>query len=506
MATGSAGVGSSASMSVTSSTPPPLQTVATASATARCRSGAASAPVSGPSSSTSRRPAHTARTSVALPTPAGPVISTPRFGLAPSFSSSAGSSRASLSHSVSRPACTCWPFRSSMDTGGVCGHTMGGLTSAPWPAGADVGVTPSPQVTDEFGCTLTGPAGSVPVTVSSSEVQVMPTEDASAELASDVDVPGPRSRGSSDTVSPTVITLPSRAWRKVADDTDWVASVDPRSVTDRAPYTVTGDTSTVVSSRRPALDSVTSSSSAVPAGVSGGATPATAAVVREPVSDTASHSRMPRAAMASGCSRTTPRRESVAEVFSRAVSARLEAGGGGRRGSDRSLLSPPAYAGRAGPPTGGWGAWRGGSPAGRHAAGGAWSSHASGRAATQRWLRIVNGMMDDVAGDDQQDHQIGEQQQPGRGADDQHQQDRRGMFGRHRERFQRQHRDAADTSSDELPPATSRRTPVRRPPAVARTAAWRPAGRSRRPRRTARAYRRSTPWCRPGGCRRRAAR
>ena len=69
----------------------------------------------------------------------------------------------------------------------------------------------------------------------------MPTEDASAELASDVDVPGPRSRGSSDTVSPTVITLPSRACRKVADDTDWVASVDPRSVTDRAPYTVTGD-------------------------------------------------------------------------------------------------------------------------------------------------------------------------------------------------------------------------------------------------------------------------
>ncbi len=72
-------------------------------------------------------------------------------------------------------------------------------------------MTPSLQVTDEFGCTLTGPAGSVPVTVSSSEVQVMPTDDASAALASDVDVPGPRSRGSSDTVSPTVITLPSSA-------------------------------------------------------------------------------------------------------------------------------------------------------------------------------------------------------------------------------------------------------------------------------------------------------
>ena len=98
----------------------------------------------------------------------------------------------------------------------------------------------------------------------------MPTDDASARLAADVDVPGPRSRGSSDTVSPTVITLPSRACRSVAGEIDWVASVEPLSVTDRAPYTVTGATSTAVSSRRPALDSVTSSSSAVPAGVSGG--------------------------------------------------------------------------------------------------------------------------------------------------------------------------------------------------------------------------------------------
>ena len=94
----------------------------------------------------------------------------------------------------------------------------------------------------------------------------MPTDEASAALASDVEVPGPRSRGSSDTVSPTLSTLPSSAWRSVAEDTDLVASVEPLNVTDRAPYTVTGDTSTVVSSRSPALDSVTSSSSAVPAG------------------------------------------------------------------------------------------------------------------------------------------------------------------------------------------------------------------------------------------------
>ena len=128
----------------------------------------------------------------------------------------------------------------------------------------------------------------------------MPTDDASAEAAAEVDVPGPRSRGSRDTVSPTVITLPSSANRSVAGDTDCVASREPASVTDLAPYTVTGETITVVFSRRPALDSVTSSRRAVPAGTSVAATPATAAVVRAPVSDIASHSRMPRAAMASG--------------------------------------------------------------------------------------------------------------------------------------------------------------------------------------------------------------
>ena len=63
----------------------------------------------------------------------------------------------------------------------------------------------------------------------------MPTDDASAVVAADVDVPGPRSRGSSDTVSPTVITLPSNASRSVADEIDWVASFEPLTVTDRAP-------------------------------------------------------------------------------------------------------------------------------------------------------------------------------------------------------------------------------------------------------------------------------
>ena len=83
---------------------------------------------------------------------------------------------------------------------------------------------------------------------------------------------------------------------------------------------MTALTITAVPSRSPALDSVTSSSSTVPTGVSWSARPATAAVVRDPVNDTASHSRMPRAATAFGCNRITPRRESTAEVFSRAVS------------------------------------------------------------------------------------------------------------------------------------------------------------------------------------------
>ena len=87
-----------------------------------------------------------------------------------------------------------------------------GVDTVCWPAVAGaVGVTPSPQLTTEFGCTLTGPAGSTPVTVNSSEVHVMPTDDASAAVAPEVGMSGPRSRGSSDTVSPTVITLPSRA-------------------------------------------------------------------------------------------------------------------------------------------------------------------------------------------------------------------------------------------------------------------------------------------------------
>ena len=216
-ATGSAVAGSSASMSVINRMPPPWSgalAVTTALVTAVSRSAGAREPISGPSSSTSRRSAHTVRTIVALPTPAGPDTSTPRSAEAPRVSSSSGSSRASLSHSVSFPACTWAPLRSSNATAGGLGSTGGSSVRAAPASGSltrGSGGVQSPQLTSEFGCTLTGPDGSTPVTVSSSEVQVMPTVAASAALACDVDVPGPRSRGSSETMSPTVITLPSSA-------------------------------------------------------------------------------------------------------------------------------------------------------------------------------------------------------------------------------------------------------------------------------------------------------
>src|SRR6202020_642176 len=127
--------------------------------------------------------------------------------------------------------CVWDPLRSSTWMAGFATPIRSGRCAAvPAPI-----ATPSPQVTDEFGCTLTGPSGSTPVTVSSSEVQLIPTADASARLAADVDVPGPRSRGGGDTASPPVITLRSRACRRWADVIDWVASEEPFSVTDRAP-------------------------------------------------------------------------------------------------------------------------------------------------------------------------------------------------------------------------------------------------------------------------------
>ncbi len=73
------------------------------------------------------------------------------------------------------------------------------------------------------------------MTVNSSEVQLIPTAAASARVAADVEVPGPRSRGSNDTASPMVITLPSKACRRVIGVIELAAIDEPDSVTDRAP-------------------------------------------------------------------------------------------------------------------------------------------------------------------------------------------------------------------------------------------------------------------------------
>lgn len=132
-------------------------------------------------------------------------------------------------------------------------------------------VAPGPQSTAVLGCTLTGPGeGSVAVTVSSSVVQAMPKVRESAWLAAEAGRSGPRSRGSSETVSPTVTILPSSAWRSVAAGIDPVACAEPLTEMRLPPWTVAGETTTVALSRRPALDNVTSSSRATPSGCARG--------------------------------------------------------------------------------------------------------------------------------------------------------------------------------------------------------------------------------------------
>ncbi|SKY63396.1 Uncharacterised protein [Mycobacteroides abscessus subsp. abscessus] len=111
---------------------------------------------------------------------------------------------------------------------------------------------------------------------------------------------GPRSRGSSDTASPTDSTLPRSARRSVASSTPRLATAEPVTTTRAAPCTATPESTTEAFSLMPALENVMSSSSSVPVGVPDGAAATTAAVTRAPVIDTASHSRNPSAVSASG--------------------------------------------------------------------------------------------------------------------------------------------------------------------------------------------------------------
>ena len=152
------------------------------------------------------------------------------------MASSSDSSSASRSHSVSLACAVLTPTRSAALTRGGAAAPGVGTDVAEADSGDPEATVPRPQLTAELGCTLTGPPeGSTAETVNSSVVHATPNVRDSACVAVDVDVPGPRSRGRSDTVSPTVRTLPSSAWRRVASEMEPVARADPVTVTVLAP-------------------------------------------------------------------------------------------------------------------------------------------------------------------------------------------------------------------------------------------------------------------------------
>ena len=171
VATGSAVAGSSASMSVISSTPPPSRTVATADATLFSRSSARQRadlgavefdqPPVGAHRAHQRRPCRR---------PPGPDTSTPRLVAGAQCFEQLRLVERELEPfgELGRPA-ACAPLRSSMLTVADCARRRHRVLARGRRRRS--GSTPSPQVTNEFGCTLTGPAGSTPVTVNSSEVQ-----------------------------------------------------------------------------------------------------------------------------------------------------------------------------------------------------------------------------------------------------------------------------------------------------------------------------------------------
>ena len=178
---------------------------------------------------------------------------------------------------------------------------------------------PPSQPTTVLGRTATAPGGSTEATVSSSVVHALPSAPATRLRAAGASRPGAGSMscGRSDTASPPVTTLPTSASRTVSGVSAARASRDPVSRTRRAGSTRAGATTTADPSDSPALESVTSSRVACPAGPDVGAT--RAVVTRAPVKVTASQERRPSASMTSGCSRTTPRRASAAEAARRAT-------------------------------------------------------------------------------------------------------------------------------------------------------------------------------------------
>src|SRR5690606_22959365 len=156
---------------------------------------------------------------------------------------------------------------------------------------------------------------------------------------------GDTSCGSSETVSPGQKTLPAKARRTVSGDSDACANREPVTCTCLAGRTGTGATLTCAPSVNPRFINVSSSSRTIPVGEVRGAGAARAAVTRAPVNCTASHERRSRAFRTSGCSRTIPRRLSVAEDDSLAVSV--------MDGTGPSLLAADRRGGQEAPIPGG---------------------------------------------------------------------------------------------------------------------------------------------------------
>ena len=193
--------------------------------------------------------------------------------------------------------------------------------------------------------------GSAAVTVTSSVVHVPPRAAASPRRAPAASEPGigARSWGSSESVSPGSRTFPVSARRSVSGARATVARREPASSMPRATATGAAVTPTVAPSTAPALTIVVSSSTAAPGAAGAGAGATRAAVVRAPVTRTASQASTPRAVMTSGCRRTTPRRASPADVPRRARrSTPFGAVTAGRPGAGRSagpVVAGPVVAG-----------------------------------------------------------------------------------------------------------------------------------------------------------------
>ncbi len=194
--------------------------------------------------------------------------------------------------------------------------------------------------------------------------------------------------------------MPSSARRRVGSSTDSEVSDDPRTTTRLAPCTTVGERTTGASALSPAFDSVSSSSRAMPVGAESLVAAMTAAVVRDPMTATPSHSRNASAARTSGCTRTIPRRASAAARLSRAVSvscgdaavttAKLPVHPGlavQRQNYPPGRRSPRRAADLVGRPRR---TWRIARRSARRSLG--WKSQVSGRLATQRLVRQANGM------------------------------------------------------------------------------------------------------------------